>query len=59
GLVCQVFEQIWVGATRTVREQTVVVLSARGDVRWIQTTSAAWSLPPVTPDFPRVDRRAL
>jgi len=58
-LVCQVFEQIWVGATRTVREQTVVVLSARGDVRWIQTTSAAWSLPPVTPDFPRVDRRAL
>jgi len=58
-MVCRVIERIWVGATRTVREQTVVVLSARGDVRWIQTTSAAWSVAPSLSDFPTVERRAL
>ncbi|MFN9373806.1 MAG: M56 family metallopeptidase [Planctomycetaceae bacterium] len=57
-----VFERVLVGAVGRVWERTVVLRSATGEVRWIQTTtSAVWSVPSpsAAADFPQIERWAL
>jgi beta-lactamase regulating signal transducer with metallopeptidase domain len=61
-VVWTVCERVLVGAVGRVWERTVVVRTARGEVRWIETTSTAvWSQPsPASAgDFPQIERWAL
>lgn len=57
-----VFERVLVGTVGRVWERTVVLRSATGEVRWIQTTTTAvWSqpMPSSAGEFPQIERWAL
>jgi Zn-dependent protease with chaperone function len=62
-VVWTVRERVLVGAVGSVWERTVVARTARGELRWIETTTttAVWSQPsPASAaDFPQIERRAL
>jgi hypothetical protein len=56
-----VVQRVLVPAVGHIWQQTVVMTSSQGEVEWIQTTTAVWTVP--TPgasyEFPDLERRAL